>query len=270
VQTSVEIIAVCSNGIFVYSKYNNSSYAINLSGFPFKVFGGFITSKNDLAVLTSGGIFIKNKDANQIIPVLQDIISSSSSSSQSSSSSVSSSSSFYSNFVSFYKGIGYQINMAFTDKNLYYSGQISQWAKSEGILPSTSISDAVIFGNNLYICTSSGLYVNKLSELFNLNFKKVILDENNQNLSINALGTSYSFNDEGARVDQLMLAGDEKGKIYSIIINDNEQITDTVQTDFSVIHKILRVEDDWILSSYNQFKLLSNDKIYTLSLGIDV
>ncbi len=269
-QTSVEIIAVCSGGIYVYNKYSNSSYVINLMGFPFKVFGGFITSKNDLAVLTSGGIFIKNKDANQIIPVLQDIVSSSSSSGQSSSSSNSSSSSSYSNFVSFYKGIGYQINMAFTDKNLYYSGQISQWAKSEGVLPSTSISDVVIFGNNLYICTSSGLYVNKLSEIFTLNFKKVILDGNNQNLSINALGASYSFNDEGARVDQLMLAGDEKGKIYSIVINNDEQVTSTVQTEFSVIHKVLRVEDDWILSSYNQFKLLSNDKIYTLSLGVDV
>jgi hypothetical protein len=244
--------------------------------------------------LTSGGIFIKNKDANQIYAVLQDIVSSSSSSGQSSSSSGqsssssgqsssssgSSSSSSYSNFVSFYKGIGYQLNFAFTDKNLYFSSQISQWGKFHGVLPSISISDVVIFGNNLYICTSSGLYVNKLSSLFlqpsgpgALDFKKVILDINNQNLSINALGASYSFDDEGGRVDQLMLAGDEKGKIYSIIINNDgwvEQVTSTVQTEFSVIHKVLRVEDDWILSSYNQFKLLSNDKIYTLSLGIDV
>jgi alpha-tubulin suppressor-like RCC1 family protein len=293
-QTSVEIIAVCSGGIYVYSKYRNSNYVINLMGFPFKVCGGFITSQNDLAVLTSGGIFIKNKDANQIYAVLQDIVSSSSSSGQSSSSSGqsssssgqsssssgSSSSSSYSNFVSFYKGIGYQLNFAFTDKNLYFSSQISQWGKFHGVLPSISISDVVIFGNNLYICTSSGLYVNKLSSLFlqpsgpgALDFKKVILDINNQNLSINALGASYSFDDEGGRVDQLMLAGDEKGKIYSIIINNDgwvEQVTSTVQTEFSVIHKVLRVEDDWILSSYNQFKLLSNDKIYTLSLGIDV
>ena len=80
-------------------------------------------------------------------------------------------------------------------------------------------------------------------------------------------------------LDQIMLIGDEKGRVYSFNQSSAATSNQTAppptiiliqQTKFETIHGILRVGNDWIISSYNQFKFLNKDKIFTLSLGIDI
>ncbi len=229
-------------------------------GFPFKVLGGFITTKDDIAVLTSGGIFIKNKDTSQLVPVLQEF------------SQTSVNSGILERYTSIYTGISSSINLAFSKTSLYLSSQISQWAKSSGALPSESISDMAFFNNRLYVCTNSGLYTDSGSIVStgNFNFSKVIFNYNDSSRPVNAIGVASTTNEDGASIDQLILLGDSQGNVYTILVNDEESVTNSIKTNFSVIHKIIRVNDDWIISSYNQFKFLDQSKVYTLSLGVDV
>jgi hypothetical protein len=275
----LEIVAICKGTISVYNKISNESYVTNLNGFPFKILGGFITSNNDIAILTSGGIYIKYKDSNQIIPILYEIsIPSSSSSSSSSNSSSSSSSNLFNGAVSFYHGIGGPNNYALSDSNIYVSTNLSQWVKLQGQLPSNIISDIKLFNYKLYLCTDTGFYqINGSGNGFD--FTKIIIDLNNPNLAVNSVGSSFYFNDDGAMLDQIMLIGDEKGRVYSFNQSSAATSNQTAppptiiliqQTKFETIHGILRAENDWIISSYNQFKFLNKDKIFTLSLGIDI
>ena len=165
---------------------------------------------------------------------------------------------------------------AISENDLHLTRNGLLWGSLQGDTPNSEINSLLKFRNGHILLTNFGAFYDNgsmLEESFNFQLLPVLgsvgSGVDNSSMRANDAGGVVKVAEDGSILQSELIIVFADGS-YSISTTSLDNFTNYEENSFSVIHKVIRFQNKWLIFSFDNFKFIDDDNIYRLSTGLRI
>jgi len=165
---------------------------------------------------------------------------------------------------------------AISENGLHLSSNGVQWGELQGNLPNSESNKIVQFRSGNILLSNFGVFYDNgsmLEESFNFQLLFVLGESSNSVdnsvMRANDATSVVEMAEDGSVLKSELIIVFSDGT-YSLSTRTLDSFTNYEEGTFSVIHKIIRFQNKWLIFSFDNFKFIDDINVYRMSTGLRI
>jgi hypothetical protein len=165
---------------------------------------------------------------------------------------------------------------AISENGLHLSSNGVQWGVLQGNLPNSESNKIVQFRSGNILLSNFGVFYDNgsmLEESFNFQLLFVLGESSNSVdnsvMRANDATSVVEMAEDGSVLKSELIIVFSDGT-YSLSTRTLDSFTNYEEGTFSVIHKIIRFQNKWLIFSFDNFKFIDDINVYRMSTGLRI